>query len=75
MRELTEAEMLAIYQDKRCPFCSAPFDQFEPGPRGGLSRNMTCASCAAMVNVLAPDYWDRYPGFRFGQLLREGLRR
>lgn len=70
MRELSVAELMSIYYDRRCPFCSAAFDSFIPGPRGAMGRNMECASCRAIVNVLAPDYWERWPDVRIGQLIR-----
>lgn len=74
MRELTDVELQAIYGDRRCPFCSFPFEHFFQGPRGGMSRNMQCAGCLAIVNVIAPDYWSRWPNARIGQLI-EGPRR
>jgi len=58
-----------------CPFCAAALSTFLPGPRGGLSRNMTCAECLAVVNILAPDYWERWPVYTFGQLIEEPQRR
>jgi len=75
MRELTPAELDRIYLKRCCPFCPAALDTFIPGPRGGLSRNMTCAGCSAMVNILALEFWPRWPAYQFGQLIEEPVRR
>lgn len=72
MRNMTEAERELVYGSTpyRCCFCPAALT---PGPRGGMSINMKCPDCGAVVNVIAPEHRAYYgDGIKFfGQVLRE----
>jgi hypothetical protein len=71
MRDLSDDELKTIYVDRRCPFCATAVDQFDLGPRGGMSRNVSCPGCRARLNILAPDLWQRWPTARLGQVIEE----
>jgi len=74
VRKLTTKELARIYEEQVCPFCPAPLSSFILGPRGGMARNMTCAGCSASINILAPDYWARWPGAKLGEVIAEPTR-
>ena len=72
MRKMSDEERAVTYQapDYRCCFCRG---DLQPGPRGGASINMTCADCGAVLNLIAPEYRERYgEGIQFfGEVVRE----
>lgn len=63
-RELSEAELAAIYDECHCPFCRS--EEFFEGPHALIAVNWYCANpkCLAGFN-LSP------PRLRVGQLIRE----
>jgi ribosomal protein S27E len=44
-----QAELIFAFQEGRCPDCGGR--QIIPGPRGGLSQNLTCGGCGSRFNV------------------------
>ena len=45
----TEAELIFALDRGACPDCQSR--DIIPGPRGGLSQNVTCGGCGARFNV------------------------
>jgi hypothetical protein len=68
MRDMTESELKAVYDDRECPFCGEK--GFYPGPCGGMMMNISF-KCGGKLNIVNPDCWDN--GFfpRVGQVLEE----
>lgn len=50
--------IIAALNEGECPDCRSR--TIVPGPRGGLSRNVSCDGCGARFNV-APWYFDHPP--------------
>ena len=65
MREMTESEKDAWYSACRCPACGWPGNEFDIGPRGGMSVNIACPTCDMRLNVLLGTR------ARWGQVIRE----
>jgi hypothetical protein len=70
MRDMTEGEAFYFYDCRECPFCGEGA-AFDLGPRGGASVNIRMVCCGAEMNVIDPELWDKYPGLRIGQVLKE----
>jgi hypothetical protein len=67
MRDMTETELEAIYDNRECPFCGE--EGYYPGPRGGMMMNIKF-KCGGEVNVVDPECWGGYVP-RVGQVLKE----
>lgn len=59
-RNMTDAERVFAYGTLgyRCIFCGK--DGLADGPRGGMSMNMKCEKCGAVLNLIAPHYRKLY---------------
>lgn len=61
--QLTDDEALRIERDVTCPDCDG---ELLYGPGGGASRNLKCAKCGSMFNVVEPGN-----GFAGGERLND----
>jgi hypothetical protein len=73
VRQMTDRERVFAYgvPEYRCCFCGR--ESLAPGPRGGVSMNMGCATCGVIFNLIAPTYRAQYgDGITFfEQVVRE----
>lgn len=69
MRQMTPGELHAWYVRGEWP-CGHG-NQYIPGPRGGLSRNIQCPKCGMKLNVVDPDSGYGERGVHFGQVIEE----
>lgn len=68
MRELTTGERHSWYRLRQWP-CGHG-NEYIPGPRGGMSRNVMCPTCKMKMNVIDPTA-DMPPDFDLGQMIYE----
>lgn len=69
MRQMTPGELYCWYKLKTWP-CGHG-SKYLPGPRGGIMRNVKCATCAMEMNVVDPTSDFNYEDFPFGQVIEE----
>lgn len=54
MRHMTPTELNYWYERHEWPCGHGSRDNYFPGPRGGICRNVTCLACSLSINVIDP---------------------